>query len=413
MIKDFEIPDLGEEDTEGTILAITAEVGDEIQVGDILLEVETDKVVLEIPSTLAGTITEILVKTDDTVMSGTLLMRMDTGAADVIEITRQEEPPVQEENLLSAVAITSTGIVALAVSDTSMLPAGPATRRLARELGVELGNIVGSGEGGRISKADIKTFVKQTQNHKETRRAKQAMPDPALFGEIESHALSRIEITTARNISHAASVIPHAWVQTTIDITELEQARKANKARLARDGHSVTLTAILCKVLSLALKKFPRFNSVLDEDNSRIIHRRYINIGVAVDTPRGLVVPSLKGIDSASILQIADQLVQVSELARTHKLKPDDLKGAGFTLSNLGGLGVSGIFPIINWPEVAILGVAAGNVSPVMIDAEFVPRLLMPVTLGFDHRVINGADAARFLAFIKEYLESEWLLTVN
>lgn len=417
MIKEFVIPDLGEEDTEGTILGIAVEVGNEVQVGDLLLEVETDKVVLEVPSTLTGTITEILIKADDIVNAGMLFMRVDIGAAEVIEINRQELEPVTEvahvveENRLSAVRNPSANILALAVNDTSILPAGPAARRLARELGVELGNVIGSGEGGRISKADVKSFVKRAQTG--TGKPRQIKPNPAQFGEIESFPLSRMEKTTAQNMSHAASEIAHAWVQTTIDITDLENARKANKARLALDGHAVTLTAILCKVLSLALKQFPRFNSVLDMDTSSVIHRRYINIGVAVDTPRGLVVPSLKGIDRISILDIADRLTEISELARTAKLKPNDLKGAGFTLSNLGGLGVSGIFPIVNWPEVAILGVAAGKLSPVMMDTEFVPRLLMPVTLGFDHRVINGADAARFLAFIKEHMESEWLLTVN
>ncbi len=459
MLQTLQIPDLGEEDTEGTILSILVQNGASVQIGDILLEVETDKVVLEIPAPSAGIIKELLVKDGDTVVYGSDYLKMtvlnDATSEPLVEGTDALDKNVPDKNvpdkMISDKELVQPPKTDLSdqqektpVSQTSphrrvprpasnlnkgdaVAPAGPAARRLARELGINIGVIAGSGSSGRITRDDVKAFAKnligmasdvssshRTPSHgKSTGRAteavKRTLPDQRRYGDVEIVPLSRIDRTTASNMSYSASEIPHAWVQGTIDITDVEAARKTNKIRWLENGHQVTLTAIICQALAKAMQKFPRFNSVLDVEKETIIYKQYVNVGVAVDTPKGLVVPSLKGVDKKDLLETADELTRLSGATRTGKLKVSDLKGAGMTLSNLGGLGVSGILPIVNWPEVAILGVAAGEIRPTYIDNEFLPRLMMPVTLGFDHRVINGADAARFLEHLKEALETATL----
>ncbi len=420
--QELRIPDLGEEDTEGTVVSIRVAPGDTVRAGDILLEVETDKVVLEVPCPVDGVVRALLVSEEDTVREGTPYLSIETSVEEDREpstgpsagdVDRSASP----DTGITAVRTEMKGTYAVtpAVSPglpkgSGIAPAGPAARRLARELGVDIAVVSGTGRNGRISKSDVKAYVRNRMTAG-PRPERPALPDVSRYGETERIPLTRIEQTSVRNMARSAAQIPHAWVQGEIDITDLEAARKA--FREDRPDLPVTLTAILCHVLALALQEYPRFNAVLDEDRNERVCRRYIHIGVAVDTPRGLIVPCLRNVDELDIAGIAKQLKEVSGKAKSGGLKPDQLQGAGMTLTNLGGLGVTGILPIVNWPEVAILGVSAAENRPVLTDDGFAPRLIMPVTLGFDHRVINGADAARFLAFLKEKLESGHLLTVN
>ncbi len=431
MLQTLQIPDLGEEDTEGTVLSILVQNGSSVQKGDILLEVETDKVVLEIPAPSAGTIEELLVSDGDIVVFGSEYLKIrvadvpvsepDSEKVDAHSVTQPTPLPDKAESDNQGADSPKHTPPARKMAElpqrsanTTIAPAGPAARRLARELGINIGVIAGSGRGGRISRDDVKGFAKNlislaTSNGSSGSASpvtKRTIPDPGRYGDIETVSLSRIDKTTAGNMSYSVSEIPHAWIETIIDITDVEAMRKDGKAQWQEGGHQVTLTAIICKVLAKAMRRFPKFNCIIDVENETLIYRQYVNIGVAVDTPRGLVVPCLKEADKKSVLATADELSRLSKATRDGKLTAADLKGAGMTLSNLGGLGVSGILPIVNWPEVAILGVAAGDMRPTYIADELLPRLMMPVTLGFDHRVINGADAARFLAFIKEVLEA-------
>lgn len=302
------------------------------------------------------------------------------------------------------------------------LPAGPATRRLARELGVDLANISGSGHRGRIDKAAVKAFAKQALQQQATQSSGNPiqlppLPDLNAFGPNTRQPLTGIQKATSRNISHSATRIPHAYLQRRIDITQLEQGRQQHKAHLKSEGCSLTLTALLCKIIGLANAQHPIFNSCLDEHSDEIIYREQINVGIAVDTPRGLLVPVINDIASQSVKEIAGAITQLSEKARAGKLQPADMKGGSVTLSNLGGLGASAVFPIVNWPEVAILGVGAGEWTPTYVDGDISkapePRLIMPLTLAFDHRVINGADGARYLDTLAELCENPFLVMVN
>jgi pyruvate dehydrogenase E2 component (dihydrolipoamide acetyltransferase) len=287
-----------------------------------------------------------------------------------------------------------------------LTPAGPASRRLARELGVALETVKGSGRRGRILKQDVKDFAKQLI-HKATLQQSVPnmspdLPDLSSYGEVIRRDMNKIESVTCTNMQRAWDQIPHAWLQKNIDVTELEAGRKYNKSKVA----SLTMTAIIVKAIAHGLKKFPSFNSAIDNQQQQFILRNYIHIGVAVDTPKGLVIAVIRDVDQLNIARISEELNRLAEKARAGKLTPLEMKGAGITLSNLGGMGVDGLQPIVNWPEVAIVGVAACSRQPVYFDDEIRPRMIMPLTLGFDHRAINGADAARFLSYMEEMLNN-------
>ena len=312
--------------------------------------------------------------------------------------------------------------------NSQSVSAGPSARRLARQLGIELSQLKGSGVRGRISRNDVKAYTKEKMqtsdasiNSNNASMVQKPLPDFSTFGEIRREAATRIQQVTAENMSHSCQRIPHAWIQQEIDITDLENARKRHKDQVKSQGGSLTITAILTKLLAQVINEFPVFSAAYDENNKEFVFRDYRHIGVAVDTPRGLVVPVIKDVNTKSIVELAQDLTQISIKARDGKLKPADMQGSVMTISNLGGLGVTGIMPVINWPEAAILGVTAAQWLPRLAQdkgvapeqGSFVPRLMMNVSLGFDHRIINGADAARFLARLKSYCEDPALLAFN
>ncbi|MBQ0721493.1 MAG: 2-oxo acid dehydrogenase subunit E2 [Gammaproteobacteria bacterium] len=449
----YKIPELGDGDITGTVVSLVVKVGDTVNCGDSLIEVETEKAILELPAEIDGVVEAFLVAPDQVVKQGESFISIkalakSAGAAPVeAESTHKpaqqespapvkscrQKPPSSDGNSSdgnssdnnsdnnsgnntgqkSAVAIQQT-------TSSQCLPAGPATRRLARELGVDLARISEAGHGGRIDKAAVKAFAKQMLSQQQNNSPSlqmPALPDLSAFGPLTVQPMSGIQKATSRNMTQAAARIPHAWLQRRIDITQLEQGRQQHKAQLKSEGCALTLTALLGKIIGLACARHPIFNASLDEQNQEIIFRQNINLGIAVDTPRGLVVPVLNDISSQSVKEIALQITQLSEKARAGKLQPKEMKGGSITLSNLGGLGASGVFPIINWPEVAIIGVGAGEWLPTYVGGDInappEPRLIMPLTLAFDHRVINGADGARFLDTVAELCENPFLVLVG
>lgn len=430
----FKIPELGDGDIIGIVVALAVNIGDTVRCGDSLVEVETEKAILEIPAEIDGLVEGFMVNLEQEVKQGQdfisikPLAKADAMPAieteDTQKPTPQAAPPPSHVNEDSTPDLSQQqSTTALTPANSSQcLPAGPATRRLARELGVDLSKISGSGHRGRIDKAAVKAFAKQALNQQQAQSSivqTQATPLPNLdaFGPNTRQPMTGIQKATSRNMTHAATRIPHAYLQRRIDITQLEQGRQQHKAQLKSEGCSLTLTALLCKIIGLANARHPIFNSCLDEQGEEIIYREQINVGIAVDTPRGLLVPVINDISSQSVKDIAGAITGLSEKARAGKLQPAEMKGGSVTLSNLGGLGASVVFPIVNWPEVAILGVGAGEWTPTYVDGDISkapePRLMMPLTLGFDHRVINGADGARYLDTIAELCENPFLVMVS
>ena len=433
------LPALGSDaNTEGEIISIVP-AGTTVNSGDILMEVETDKVVLEIPTTQSGTISNLTVKVGDKVTSGMVFGSLSSNdsdnsagektnraAADTADNCETSAAPAIAETTAAIAApaqeisspIASLPSIPSAPTDTrTPVAAGPAARRIARNLGIDIGEVRGTGSRERITREDIVLHAKQIIQSKphatiQSKRVTRELPDIEQHGPVHRESLNGIAKATSRNMQFAWSEIPHAWVQEEIDITALEALRKKFK-NSAKGDMPLTVTAILCKVVALALKRFPSFNGVLDTATDEIIYRDYINIGVAVDTPRGLVVPCLRDVNNKSAIEIGRELKAISEKAVAAKLTAQDFQGSGFTISNLGGLGVSGMFPIVNWPEVAILGVASSRERCVLENGEVRNRLIMPLTLGFDHRAVNGADAARFLGFIKQGIEEPGMLLIG
>jgi pyruvate dehydrogenase E2 component (dihydrolipoamide acetyltransferase) len=304
-------------------------------------------------------------------------------------------------------------------------PASPAVRRLAREIGVDVHQVEGTGPGGRISQDDVKEYARRVLSSVgaaaaggAVARASRPMPDFQKWGEVERQAWSNIRRSTSEHLSHAWNAIPHVTQFDKADITALDALRKQYRDQVAKAGGNLTVTAMLVRVLATAVKAFPQFNASLDTERGEIVYKKYVNVGVAVDTDRGLLVPVIRNADQKNITQIAVELQQLAEKARNRKLTLEDMSGGGITISNLGGIGGTYFTPIVNWPEVAILGVSRAVVEPVWRpstgaqDGRFEPRQLLPLSLSYDHRVIDGADASRFVRWVVEAIEQPFLLSL-
>jgi pyruvate dehydrogenase E2 component (dihydrolipoamide acetyltransferase) len=291
-------------------------------------------------------------------------------------------------------------------------------RRLARELGIDIHGVKGSGPGGRISEDDVKNYSKSllasaTAAPRGTQFAQPNLPDFAKWGKIERVSIRGVRRKTAEHLWQAWTTIPHVTQQDHADITELEQLRARFAPKAQEAGGKMTVTAIALKVCASALKIFPQFNASIDMAKEEIVYKQYINIGVAVDTDRGLLVPVIREVDKKNIVELATELTQLSVKAREKKLTPDEMQGGTFTITNLGGIGGDGFSPIVNHPEVAILGLSRSSMQPAFIGGKFEPRLVLPLSLSYDHRLIDGADAARFLRWIAEAFEQPFLLSVQ
>ena len=419
-VKEVNVPAIGGDEV--NVTAIMVKVGDSITEEQSLITVEGDKASMEVPAPFAGVVKEILVKAGDKVSTGSLIMKFEVaGAAPVAAAAPQAAAPAQVAAPAAAPsAPAATASDADVTSAKSFAHATPVIRRLAREFGVNLDKVKGTGRKGRILKEDVQAYVKaavkalESGSSATTGAANGAglglLPWPKVdfskFGEIEEVELSRINKISGANLHRNWVMIPHVTHFDKADITELEAFRKEQNALAEKQklGVKITPVVFIMKAVAKALEAYPRFNSSITEDAQRLILKKYINIGVAVDTPNGLVVPVFKDVNKKGIIELSRELTEVSKKARDGKLTASDMQGGCFTISSIGGLGTTHFAPIVNAPEVAILGVSKSSMEPVWNGKDFAPRLILPISLSFDHRVIDGADGARFISYIGSVL---------
>jgi len=456
MATEFKLPDLGENIASGDVVTVFVSAGDVIQPGQALLEVETDKAVIEVPCPPGGRVASVLVKKGDTVKVGQALFMLEAAtapakaaasahasapaktaapvkaaaAANVVpevihkvvappSVPAMQPAPVRalgsedsNGNRQQKVADAEEGVPQGAGDGTvgaAIMPAGPAVRRLARELGVELSRVRGSGPAGRIVREDVVAAVRQANAQTSGNRGRlvdTSASEQDSWGPIRREQMSRMRKTIAANMVRSVSTIPHLTNFDDADVTELERLRKTSAQEHAKSGVKLTALAFVIKAVSLSLRLHPSVNASIDTEKGEILYKDYVSIGLAVDTPRGLVVPVLRDCDQLTIPQIAQAIAETAEKAKHAQYGLDDLRGGTFTISNLGAIGGQYSTPIINWPEVAILLIGRSRKLPVVVEDRIEPRLLMPLSLSYDHRLVDGATAARFLNEVIGYLES-------
>jgi len=446
---EFKLPELGENIDSGDLVRLMITPGASVSEGQTVMELETDKAVVEVPSTVAGVVREIKVKEGQKVKVGEVIFTLEGGTPAHVEPARKHEPVEhmsgqQAARLAFQLAMRAEGkteeqalppdqppapvpafsmpvqLGKVAGTDRDPIPAAPHVRRLAREIGVNIRSVQGSGPGGRISEDDVKLSAKSSlaaaAAAAQTPRAsfvEPELPDFAKWGKTERVSMRGVRRKTAEHLRQAWNTIPHVTQQDRADITELEQLRAKFAPRAEEAGGKMTVTAIALKVCASALKVFPQFNASIDMAKEEIVYKQYISIGVAVDTDRGLLVPVIRDVDKKNIVELAAEMTQLSKKARDRKLTPEEMEGGTFTITNLGGIGGTGFSPIVNHPEVAILGLSRSRMEPEWVNNKFEPRLILPLSLSYDHRLIDGADAARFLRWIAEAFEQPFLLSVQ
>jgi pyruvate dehydrogenase E2 component (dihydrolipoamide acetyltransferase) len=448
---EFKVPELGENVATGDVTKVLVNVGDTITREQPVLELETDKATIEVPSSVAGVVKEIRVKKGDKVKVGAVVLTVDSnggGAAAAPAAAAKPSAPPSEPSpqaasqpaaapqaapappkvfpmpVRQAQESAPAPVVAPAPpakADGRAAPASPAVRRLAREIGVDINDVEGTGPNGRITQEDVKEHARRILSSVgaaggvgpgAVARPARQLPDFSKWGEVERQAWTNIRRVTSEHLSYAWNTIPHVTQFDKADVTELEALRKRHKEQVAQAGGNLTVTAMLVRILATAVRKFPQFNASIDTDRGEIVYKKYVNVGVAVDTDRGLLVPVIRNADEKNITQIAVELNQLAERARERKLTAEEMSGGSMTISNLGGIGGTYFTPIVNWPEVAILGVSRGTMEPVWRDNRFEPVQRLPLSLSYDHRVIDGADAMRFLRWVVEAIEQPFLLSL-
>jgi len=492
---ELKLPELGENVHGGDVLRVLVKVGDNVNVDQPVVELETDKATIEVPSSVGGTVSSINVKPGDQVKVGqTILVLEDSkGTKESKEPAKESKEPAKESkepkdgptaqpaqeareeresekaqpqpqrappprlpedevdrdepevappiDKLRAAPSTAEGprqkrgevvdisraaraaAPAPAAAEAVAPPAAPSVRRIARELGVDIREVNGSGPGGRITVEDVQGFVRKalaTGSAPATGAAhapsappsQQPLPDFAKWGEVERKPMSNIRRKTAEHLGYAWSVIPHVTQHDKADITALEELRKKYGPQAERAGGKLTVTAVALKILAGAIRRFPQFAASIDTARGQLVYKKYAHVGVAVDTDRGLLVPVIRDVDAKGIIDLSAELAKLSEKARAGKLSLDEMSGGVITITNLGGIGGVGFTPIVNWPEVAILGISRGSHEPVWNGSAFEPRLLLPLSLSYDHRVIDGADAARFLRWVADAFEQPFVLSL-
>ncbi|MCY4383863.1 MAG: 2-oxo acid dehydrogenase subunit E2 [Nitrospinae bacterium] len=466
MTIELKLPELGENITSGKVIAVLVNVGDTIAVDQSVIEVETDKALIEVPSSVGGKITEIHLKPgDDAEVGETILVIEESDASmeptldkkdfeeistDTAESMGPEETqpmlidqPAQPLETAGEDAATEPAPARFTLESTDApseapvpeaaetpvpkskkepAPAAPSVRRIAREAGVDISDVPGSGIGGRISAQDVKEFVAAQGGTAVPDTPAPALmnvpvqlPDLARWGGIERKPMSGIRRATSVNLSRAWTNIPHVTQCEKADISELDALRRKFSPKAEAAGGKLTVTAILIKVIASALKVFPQFNASVDTANEEIIYKDYVHVGVAVDTENGLLVPVIRNADKKNIVELSVELGVAAERARSRKLAPDDMQGGSITITNLGGFGGTYFTPIVNWPEVAILGVSRARMEPVWVKTEkkFEPRLMLPLMVSYDHRIIDGADGVKFLRWVADALEEPMLMTLE
>jgi pyruvate dehydrogenase E2 component (dihydrolipoamide acetyltransferase) len=473
---DFILPNLGENVPEGDVLQVLVKPGDRLAKDQAVLELETDKATLEVPSNVEGVVKEVKVKVGDKVKTGQVILTVD-GASEAApasdrkaaspppekkaapekpataekvgasaptqkqeegeaeeETPRAAEPAAKEDARKRAPVVDFRGRQAPAappvaattipsVPSTASAPAAPSVRRVAREIGVDITQVTGTGPNGRITEEDVKTFARQILSSlgggalAPTPAGRPgggpALPDFSKWGEVERKTMTGVRRKTAEHLAHAWSQIPHVTQFDKADMTVLEEIRPKYAAEAERGGGKLTVTAILTKIVATALRRFPHFNSSIDMATESIIYKKYVHIGIAVDTEHGLLVPVVRNADQKNILQISVEIQQLAEKAKARKLSIDEMSGGSMSITNLGGIGGTSFTPIVNWPEVAILGVSRGVQEPVFKNGVIEPRQMLPLSLSYDHRVIDGADAIRFLRWVVEAIEQPFTVMLR
>lgn len=424
MTHEYKLPSLGDGVT-GKVIDILVKPGDTVAKEQIVLVVGTDKVDAEMPADADGVVEEILVKKGDDVTEGTPVLRLKVadGAAPATPATPAPAPtpaappppaPAETPAPAPAAAAATASAPALA-SPGGNVRVSPLARKRAKEFGINLSDVQPTDGAGRISYKDVLDYVKKRIDTGGGAAAvgggvkHKPLPNFEKWGAVERQPLSRIGVLTAENMTYAFNAIPHAWISEKADITQLEALRQQYKDRVKAAGGNLTTTAIITKAIAAVLRKMPQFNASFDAEKNEVIYKKYINIGIAVDTPRGLLVPVIRNADQKGLVDIAVELSELSTRTRDGKNKPDDLDGGTFSISNIGGIGGTNMLSIVNWPQVAILSITAASMEARWNGSAFEPRLMMPMTIGWDHRVINGADAARFLQELKAILEEPFL----
>jgi len=420
-IKQVLVPDIGDY-KDVSVIEVMVKVGDTINAEDTLLTLETDKAAMDVPSPFGGIVKELHVELGNKVSQGSLILVLETAAAAPTDKPVAAEAAAIAAPAVSAPVVSTPPPQAAATSTVAPQPAAapssggkahasPAIRRFARELGVDITQVKGSGEKSRVTKDDVQNFVKSALTQPRAAAGGNGlqvldMPvfDFAKFGAIEIKPLSRIQKISGANLHRNWVTIPHVTQFDEADITDMEAFRKQLGAEYAKQNIKITPLAFMLKAAAAALQAFPKFNSSLDASGENLVYKQYINIGVAVDTPDGLVVPVIRDVDKKGIVQLAQELGEISVKARDKKITAADMQGGCFTISSLGGIGGTSFTPIINAPEVAILGVSRSSIKPVYQDGEFVPRLMLPLSVSYDHRVIDGAAAARFTVYLAKVL---------
>lgn len=406
------VPDIGDAN-DVDVIDVIVKPGDSIEQEQSLITLEGDKATMEIPSTKAGIVESMVIKVGDKVSQGDVILTLSVQEQRVNQAATQAvintEPPKSQSSQPVAKQEISSSSERVEFNDKSVY-AGPAVRRFARELGVDLNLVKGSGRKGRVTKQDVRSFVKvKLQQANSSQAGGFSVPpapkiDFAKFGEIESVSLNKIKRLTATNMHRSWVTVPHVTQFDEADVTSLETFRKANKVRAEREGYKLTLLAFVVKACAYALKRFPQINASLAESGEELILKHYCHIGIAVDTPNGLMVPVIRDCDKKSVADIARDMASLSVKARDKKLTLQDMSGGCFTISSLGGIGGTAFTPIVNHPEVAILGLSRNQTKPVYDNGQWVPRLMLPMSLSYDHRVIDGAEAARFSQFLSQSL---------
>ncbi len=421
---EIKVPDVGGV-TSIDVVDVLIKPGDTIALEQTIATLETDKASMDLPASAGGIVQQVHIKTGDKVAEGSLVATVMANGAAAVEENKQEPAPAPEAPAKPVIEQQPSPAIAAEPAKPSAdtpvptqtnLPsvlttahASPSVRLFARELGVDITKIAtGNGRKGRILKDDVKNFVKQAMSQGVTQTGAGIPTIPPVdftqFGEIETQKLSKIKKLTGQNLSRVWLNLPMVTYHEEADITDMEAFRVALNAEKSKDEVKITGLMFIIKALVAALKQFPSFNASLSPDGENLILKKYYNIGIAVDTPNGLVVPVLRNADSKSINQLANELAEKSEKARQGKLMPADMQGGCISISSLGGIGGTAFTPIVNAPEVAILGVTRAKMQPVWDGSEFIPRLMLPLDLTYDHRVIDGAEGARFMAFIKQNL---------
>jgi pyruvate dehydrogenase E2 component (dihydrolipoamide acetyltransferase) len=462
-VTEFKVPELGENVAGGDVMRVMVNPGDTVTRDQPVLELETDKATIEVPSTVAGTVKEVRVKKGDKVQVGAVVFTVDDGAvggngsgqkaaakaerASDQPAEKTEAPPAQEAKPAApSESRTDSKILSMPPrivqeaappsppprADTGergpVAPASPAVRRLAREIGVSVDDVQGTGPAGRISQEDVKEHARRILSSvpfgpgssvSAAVRSVRQLPDFQKWGEVERQPVSNIRRTTAEHLAYAWNAIPHVTQFDKADVTALEDLRRKFKQQIADAGGNLTVTAMLVRILATAVRKFPQFNSSIDVERGELIFKKYVNVGVAVDTDRGLLVPVVRNADRKNIAEISIEINALAAKARDRKLTLEEMSGGGISVSNLGGIGGTYFTPIVNWPEVAILGVSRTVTEPVWNasgapggEPRFEPRQMLPLSLSYDHRVIDGADAMRFLRWVVEAIEQPFLLSL-